>query len=54
MEMSSQPIHAAWDRATGFVPYHCINEDRFFIGSGSANVFLNFLVFVLVGSSSDL
>lgn len=45
---ASQPIHAAWDMATGFEPYRCINEDRFFIGSGSANVGLNIIVFVLV------
>ncbi|KAL8685307.1 MAG: hypothetical protein Q9218_007847 [Villophora microphyllina] len=27
--------------------HHCINEDRFFIGSGSANVALNVIVFLL-------
>lgn len=41
------PIHHAWNRPVDGSNGHCINEDRFFIGSGSVNVFLNALVFIL-------
>ena len=44
----SQPIHYAWDRAEMGLQGHCFNVDAFFIGSGSANVALNFVIFVLV------
>ena len=47
-KIRSQPIHYAWDRAEIGVQGHCFNVDAFFIGSGSANVALNFVVFVLV------
>ncbi|CAL8579308.1 hypothetical protein XPA_005058 [Xanthoria parietina] len=42
-----QPIHHAWDQVVGTSQGHCINEYRFLVGSGSANVVLNLLVFVL-------
>lgn len=48
---SSQPIHHAWNRPVDGGKGHCINDDRFFIGSGSVNVLLNVLVFVLVSRS---
>lgn len=41
------PIHYAWDRADQNVEGHCINVDNFFIGHGSVDVFINFLIFVL-------
>ncbi len=44
----SHPIHYAWDRADLSVQGHCFNVDGFFIGSGSANVAINFVIFVLV------
>ncbi|KAL9003497.1 MAG: hypothetical protein Q9188_003638 [Gyalolechia gomerana] len=44
---SIQPIHHAWNRPVDGGKGHCINDDRFFIGSGSVNVVLNVLVFVL-------
>ena len=46
--VNSHPIHYAWDRFTVDVQGHCLNVDRFFIGSGSVNCALNFLIFVLV------
>ncbi|KAL8670191.1 MAG: hypothetical protein Q9168_005256 [Polycauliona sp. 1 TL-2023] len=42
-----QPIHYAWDQVLGTSQGHCINEYKFFVGSGSVNVILNVLVFVL-------
>ncbi|KAL9581923.1 MAG: hypothetical protein Q9212_003598 [Teloschistes hypoglaucus] len=42
-----QPIHAAWDRALGLEPKHCINNVRFLVASGSVNVGLNAIVFAL-------
>lgn len=47
-KISSRPLHYAWDRADEIVKGHCFNVDDFFIGSGSINVLLNFLIFVLV------
>ena len=44
----SHPLHYAWDRVDESVKGHCFNVDDFFIGSGSVNVLLNFLIFVLV------
>lgn len=46
----SQPIHYAWDRVKDpeGLYGHCYNVDAFFKGSGSVNVFLNTLIFVLV------
>lgn len=46
----SHPIHYAWDRADQNVEGHCINVDNFFIGHGSVDAFINFLIFVLVCS----
>ena len=46
----SRPLHYAWDRVDESVQGHCFNVDDFFIGSGSANVGLNLLIFVLVCS----
>ncbi|KAL8837151.1 MAG: hypothetical protein Q9176_005894 [Flavoplaca citrina] len=55
---SIQPIRHAWDQVVGASEGHCINEYRFFVGSGSANAVLNVLVFILVcllrNSSSSL
>ena len=48
-KICSHPVHYAWDRVDESVKGHCFNVDDFFIGSGSANVLLNFLIFVLVG-----
>ncbi|KAL8677575.1 MAG: hypothetical protein Q9186_006009 [Xanthomendoza sp. 1 TL-2023] len=42
-----QPIHHQWDQVVGTSKGHCIQEYWFFVGSGSANVVLNILVFVL-------
>ncbi|KAL8977121.1 MAG: hypothetical protein Q9205_007013, partial [Flavoplaca limonia] len=42
-----QPIRHAWDQVVGASEGHCINEYRFFVGSGSANAVLNVLVFIL-------
>ena len=47
---SSHPIHYAWDRVDASTRGHCFNSDGLFIGSGSANVVLNFIIFVLVCS----
>ncbi|KAF6223058.1 hypothetical protein HO133_001110 [Letharia lupina] len=41
------PVHYAWDRVDPSIKGHCYNVDDFFIGSGSANVGLNFLIFIL-------
>ena len=49
-KICSHPVHYAWDRVDESVKGHCFNVDDFFIGSGSANVLLNFVIFVLVGS----
>ena len=46
--VNSHPIHYAWDRFSVDVQGHCLNVDRFFIGSGSVNCALNFVIFVLV------
>ena len=46
----SHPVHYAWDRVDESVKGLCFNVDDFFIGSGSANVLLNFVIFILVGS----
>lgn len=48
LRCSSRPIHYFWDRVDGSLKGHCFNVDAFFIGSGSINVSLNFLIFVLV------
>ncbi|KAL8812469.1 MAG: hypothetical protein Q9200_000998 [Gallowayella weberi] len=42
--MFSTPIHSFWDLD---VPGHCVNIDDFFIASGSVNVVLDFIIFVL-------
>ncbi|KAL8847939.1 MAG: hypothetical protein Q9221_007004 [Calogaya cf. arnoldii] len=42
-----QPIHHSWDQVVGTSQGQCIDEYRFFVGSGSANVALNLLVFIL-------
>lgn len=47
-EFRSRPLHYAWDRVDEKENGHCFNVDGFFIGSGSVNVFLNFLIFILV------
>lgn len=47
--MCSQPIHFAWDQVRPGAKGRCFREDDFFIGSGSVNAGLNFLLFVLVG-----
>lgn len=47
-EFRSRPLHYAWDRVEETAQGHCFNVDSFFIGSGSVNVFLNFLIFILV------
>ena len=44
----SRPLHFAWDKAFPGSQGYCIDEDKFFRGSGSVNVVLNFVVFVLV------
>ncbi|KAL8645707.1 MAG: hypothetical protein Q9226_007179 [Calogaya cf. arnoldii] len=44
---SIQPIHHSWDQVVGTSQGHCTDEYRFFVGSGSANVALNLLVFIL-------
>ncbi|KAI4251343.1 MAG: hypothetical protein LQ352_004909 [Teloschistes flavicans] len=41
---TSTPIHSFWDVG---VPGHCINIDNFFIGSGSVNVVLDFIIFAM-------
>ncbi|KAL9593971.1 MAG: hypothetical protein Q9179_005614 [Wetmoreana sp. 5 TL-2023] len=38
------PVHSFWDVD---VPGYCINIDRFFIGIGSVNVVLDFIIFIL-------
>lgn len=48
LRKGSDPIHYAWNRADKSAHGHCFNVDAFFIGSGSINVALNFLIFVLV------
>lgn len=48
LRKGSHPIHYAWNRADESAHGHCFNVDAFFIGSGSINVALNFLIFVLV------
>ena len=48
----SLPIHYVWDRVDESVQGHCFHVDGFFIGSGSANVTLNFIIFLLVGRCS--
>lgn len=45
----SRPIRFVWDRADESVQGRCFDVDKFFKGSGSVNVFLNFVVFMLVG-----
>ncbi|KAL8821238.1 MAG: hypothetical protein Q9191_007351 [Dirinaria sp. TL-2023a] len=42
-----RPIHYIWDRVDENVQGHCFNVNDFFIGSGSANVFLNTVIFLL-------
>ena len=49
----SQPIHHSWDQVVGTSKGRCINEYRFFVGSGSANIVLNILVFILVCDWKD-
>ena len=44
----SRPLHYAWDKAFPDAQGYCLDEDKFFQGSGSVNVVLNFVVFVLV------
>ena len=46
----SRPLHFAWDKAFPGSQGYCIDEDKFFRGSGSVNVVLNFVVFVLVSN----
>ncbi|KAL8798381.1 MAG: hypothetical protein Q9182_006703 [Xanthomendoza sp. 2 TL-2023] len=41
---SITPIHSFWDIG---VPGHCVNIDDFFIASGSVNVVLDFIIFIL-------
>ena len=45
---SSHPIHYAWDSTKSNPMGHCINIKNFFIGTGSCNVGLNLLIFLLV------
>ena len=47
-KIRSHPVRYAWERVSVDVQGHCINVDKFFIGSGSVNVALNFLIFLLV------
>ena len=47
-ELHSRPLHFVWDKADPKAQGHCFDEDKFFKGSGSVNVFLNFLIFALV------
>ncbi len=49
-DVQSHPIHYAWDRFEDNIQDHCFNVDGFFIASGSINVILNFIIFVLVRS----
>ncbi|KAG6986724.1 hypothetical protein G7Y79_00073g098230 [Physcia stellaris] len=42
-----RPLHFVWDKADPTAQGHCFDEDKFFKGSGSVNVFLNFLIFAL-------
>ncbi|KAI4241099.1 MAG: hypothetical protein L6R40_004738 [Gallowayella cf. fulva] len=42
--MVSTPVHSFWDLG---VPGHCVNIDQFFIASGSVNVVLDFIIFIL-------
>lgn len=49
IKFKSQPIHYAWDQARPGAEGHRFHELDFFIGSGSVNAALNFLIFVLVG-----
>ena len=46
--ISSQPIHYAWDRIRPSAKGHCFQQVPFLIGSGSVNAFLNFVIFLLV------
>lgn len=50
----SRPIHYTWDRVDESISGHCFDVDKFFVGSGSVNVVLNFIVFILVGSMCHL
>lgn len=50
----SRPLHFAWDKADPNVHGYCFDEDKFFKGSGSVNVFLNFIIFALVSRSRGL
>lgn len=53
-KVHSQPIHHQWDIVVaGASKGHCIQEYWFFVGSGSANVVLNILVFVLVWNKHE-
>ena len=49
--LCSRPLHFAWDKAFPDAQGYCIDEDKFFKGSGSVNVVLNFVVFLLVSES---
>lgn len=44
----SRPVNYAWDRVDPNVKGTCIDVTNFFVASGSINVVLNFVVFVLV------
>lgn len=42
-----RPIHYAWDSVEGKIQGHCYNVVAFFIGTGSVNVLLNVIIFLL-------
>ncbi|CAD6575386.1 MAG: hypothetical protein ASARMPREDX12_007248 [Alectoria sarmentosa] len=42
-----RPIHYAWDRVDERIQGHCLDTYGFFMSSGSVDVSLNFLIFVL-------
>ncbi|KAM0798429.1 hypothetical protein BDR22DRAFT_385247 [Usnea florida] len=43
-----RPIHYAWDRVDGNIQGHCLNIEDYFVSSGSCNVAINLLIFILV------
>lgn len=42
-----RPIDYAWDQGDGSIKGHCFGVQGFFIGSGSCNVGLNMLIFII-------
>ena len=50
-EACSHPIHHAWDQARPDAKGHCLRDDRILMGSGSINVIINFVIFVIVNEA---